>query len=94
MMSKAAAVRLSFGGRVQGVGFREFTRRQAADFNLAGYVKNMPDGSLQVVAEGQRPDILHFIENLMSGPPGAIVKTVDTQWIEPAGGYADFQIAY
>ncbi len=93
-MSKSAAVRLSFGGRVQGVNFREFTRREAVNFNVVGYVKNMPDGTLQVVAEGQRPDILHFIEVLMSGPPQAVVNTVDTQWIEPTGAYPDFSIRY
>ncbi|XUX00070.1 MAG: acylphosphatase [Dehalogenimonas sp.] len=93
-MSKKAAVRLSFGGRVQGVNFRDFTRREAADFKVVGYVKNMPDGTLEVVAEGQRPDLLHFIEVLMSGPPGAIVNTVDTQWIEPTGAYSDFRIAF
>jgi acylphosphatase len=93
-MSKSAAVRLSFGGRVQGVNFRDFTRREAANFNVVGYVKNMSDGTLQVVAEGQRPDILHFIEVLMSGPPQAVVNTVDTQWIEPTGSYPDFAIRY
>jgi acylphosphatase len=93
-MSKSAAVRLSFGGRVQGVNFREFTRREAVNFNVVGYVKNMPDGTLQVVAEGQRPDILHFIEVLMSGPSQAVVNTVDTQWIEPTASYPDFSIRY
>ena len=93
-MSKAAAVRLSFGGRVQGVNFRDFTRREATNFNVVGYVKNMPDGTLQVVAEGQRPDILHFIEVLMSGPPNAVVNTVDTQWLDPSGAYTEFQISF
>lgn len=93
-MSKAAAVRLSFGGRVRGVNFRDFARREAANFNAVGYVKNMPDGTVQVVAEGQRPDLLHFIEVLMSGPPGAAVNTVDTQWSNPSGAYTDFRIDY
>lgn len=87
-------MRLLFGGMVQGVGFRDFTRREAANFNVVGYVKNMPDGALEVVAEGQRPDILHFIEVLMSGPPGAVVNSVDTQWLEHSGIYSDFRIAF
>jgi acylphosphatase len=93
-MSKAAAVRLSFGGRVQGVNFRDFARREAANFNAVGYVKNMPDGTVRVVAEGQRPDLLHYIEVLMSGPPGAIVNSVDTEWLSPSGAYTDFRIDY
>jgi acylphosphatase len=93
-MSKASAVRLLFGGRVQGVNFRDFARREAANFHAVGYVKNLPDGSVQVIAEGQRPDLLHFIEVLMSGPPGAVVNSVDTQWIDPSGAYTDFRIDY
>jgi acylphosphatase len=93
-MPKAAAVRLSFGGRVQGVNFRDFTRREAANFGVVGSVKNMPDGTVLVVAEGQRPDLLHFIEVLMSGPPRAVVNSVDTQWLDPSGAYAEFQISY
>jgi acylphosphatase len=93
-MSKAAAVRLLFGGRVQGVKFRDFTRHQAESFNIVGYVKNIPDGTLQVIAEGQRPDLLHFIEVLMSGPPQASVNSVETQWVEPTGTYTDFKIDY
>ena len=91
-MSKATAVRLLFGGRVQGVNFRDFTRHEAANFNIVGYVTNMTDGTVQVVAEGQRPDILHFIEVLMSGPPNAIVNSVETKWLEPTGSYTEFQI--
>jgi acylphosphatase len=93
-MSKAAAVQLLFGGRVQGVNFRDFTQREAANFKVVGYVKNMTDGTVQVVAEGQRPDLLHFIEVLMSGPPHAAVNSVETQWLEPTGSYIDFSIGY
>ena len=93
-MSKAVAVQLLFGGRVQGVSFRDFAKRQAEIFNVAGYVKNGADGMVQVVAEGQRPDLLHFIEVLMSGPPQANVSSVETKWLEPSGVYTDFKINY
>jgi acylphosphatase len=92
--SKEAAVRLIFGGRVQGVNFRDFTRRQAEEHHLVGCVRNLEDGTVQVIAEGQRPDILHFIEQLMSGPPHAVVNSVDTQWVKPSGDFTDFSIRY
>lgn len=73
-------MRLIFGGRVQGVNFRDFTRRQAEEHHLVGCVRNLEDGTVQVIAEGQRPDILHFIEQLMSGHP----MPPSTRWI-PSG---------
>ncbi|PVV84285.1 acylphosphatase [Dehalogenimonas alkenigignens] len=87
-------MRLIFGGRVQGVNFRDFTRRQAEEHHLVGCVRNLEDGTVQVIAEGQRPDILHFIEQLMSGPPHAAVNSVDTQWVMPSGDFTDFSIRY
>ena len=91
-MVHSAAVRLVLRGRVQGVNFRDFAMREAGVMGLTGYVRNMPDGSLEVTAEGRRSVVLHFIEELMSGPPGAKVIATDTEWLEPSGAYPDFSI--
>lgn len=72
-------------GRVQGVGYRVFALREADRLGLAGFVANEPDGSVRVVAEGDRRilDALHV--RLEEGPPAAIVDRVIARW-EPARG--------
>jgi acylphosphatase len=77
---------------VQGVNFRDFARREAEHTGLTGFARNLPDGSLEVTVEGRRSLVLHFIEELMSGPPGAKVIATETEWLEPSGAYPDFGI--
>jgi len=72
-------------GRVQGVGYRVFALREAGDLGLAGFVANMADGSVRVVAEGNRADLEALLERLEEGPPAGIVERVVTRW-EPGRG--------
>lgn len=67
-------------GRVQGVGFRAFVRRQALDLGLDGYVENLPDGRVEVVAEGERSELEHLLVKLRVGPAHAEVDTIDVAW--------------
>ena len=76
-----AHVRLS--GRVQGVGFRDFVWRQAGRLGVAGFVRNLPDRGLEIVAEGTAGDVRAVIEAARIGPPGAIVHTVHVEWEAP-----------
>jgi acylphosphatase len=71
-------------GQVQGVGYRHFTRKKASELDLAGYVENLPDGRVEVVAEGDRADLEQLIHHLRQGPRGARVHQVDVQWSEAA----------
>lgn len=64
-------------GRVQGVGFRWYVREVARDLGLAGWVRNQPDGTVEVFADGERPMIERFRDMLREGPPGAAVAAVD-----------------
>jgi acylphosphatase len=64
-------------GRVQGVGFRWFARKTAERLGLAGWVKNLADGSVEVVAEGDQSALDAFRQALRSGPRGAAVDAVD-----------------
>ncbi len=73
-------------GRVQGVGFRAFVRRQALDLKLDGYAENLPDGRVEVVAEGDRRELEHFLVMLRKGPPHADVAGVEVDWAQ--GGAA------
>ncbi len=78
-------------GRVQGVGFREFTRREARRLGVGGYVRNLPDGRVEVVADGGGRALESLVSVLRAGPPGAWVRDVHVEWrddhadLHPAG---------
>jgi acylphosphatase len=63
-------------GGVQGVGFRYFTAQLAHDMGLAGYVRNLADGSVEVEAEGDPVALARFRQHVRSGPPHASVREV------------------
>lgn len=64
-------------GIVQGVGFRHWTRREAARISVRGFVRNLPDGSVEVQAAGTPKDIADLEQRLHQGPPGAQVISVE-----------------
>lgn len=70
------AVRATFAGTVQGVGFREATRYKALQLGLFGWVRNADDGTVQVHAEGEAGAVETLIAFLQAGPPGASVQNV------------------
>lgn len=77
-------------GRVQGVGYRAFTRSQAVDLGIAGHVENLPDGRVEVVAEGHVEDLELLLVRLRTGPAHAEVRTIDVEWGEPGGARGFF----
>ncbi len=87
-------VRIIVKGRVQGVGYRFFTRRTALELGIKGYVRNLPDGIVEVVAEGSPEALDKFIEKLREGPPLAIVEDMDIEEVAPDEEFDDFEIRY
>jgi acylphosphatase len=81
-------------GRVQGVGYRAFVVRTAGVFGLDGWVRNLPDRSVEAVFEGDRPSIEAAIKRLYEGPPAALVSSVDTNWTENPEGFSNFDVRY
>lgn len=81
-------------GVVQGVNFRWFTQRRAAELGLAGWVRNRADGSVEFVAEGARADLERLLDLVHVGPPSAIVENVDTQWGAATGEFHRFEIRF
>ncbi len=82
-------------GRVQGVGFRYFTERQAKSLGLTGEVRNLRDGRVEVVAEGNETILQEFIQILQRGPSAfAHVTSVDVDWLQPSGQYRDFSVSF
>jgi len=81
-------------GIVQGVNYRWFAQRRATELELVGFVRNMPDGSVQVVVEGKRAAIEQLLEALRVGPAAAVVESVTVEWSAPQGEFERFEVRY
>jgi len=79
-------------GRVQGVGFRYYTRRLANGLGVRGWVANEPSGAVRVVAEGPRAALERMLDGLRDGPPGAFVERIDEAWPAPSGTFGAFEV--
>ena len=87
-----ARAKILVSGRVQGVGFRSFAGRYANSLGLTGWVKNLYDGRVEVVAEGERKKILRYIRLLEEGSPWSRVDKVSVEWHSYKGDLTFFRI--
>ncbi len=81
-------------GRVQGVFFRDFASTEAALLGLTGWVKNLSDGRVEVLAEGEKEDLEKLLEILKKGPLGAKVKNVEAIWEDYLAEFQEFQVTW
>jgi acylphosphatase len=81
-------------GQVQGVNFRSSTVAQARRLGLSGWVRNRPDGSVEVLAEGPRSGLDQLLSFLQHGPPGAMVSEVQPTWIPATLTYKLFEVRW
>ncbi len=81
-------------GTVQGVGFRFTTRRQAQQLGLVGWVRNQPDGSVALCAQGSEGAVDRLITFLEAGPPGAVVTSVTIQDVTPDKALHGFEVRF
>jgi acylphosphatase/soluble cytochrome b562 len=88
------ALRLTLKGRVQRVGLRRYALDLAQELGLKGYAKNLPDGSLEVLAQGLEEPIRAFIEALRSPPPPAHVRELTEELVEPSPEIREFRVIY
>ncbi|MHB2020503.1 MAG: acylphosphatase [Candidatus Xenobia bacterium] len=84
---------LRISGRVQGVGFRWFVQRRAERLPVSGYVRNLSDGRVEVVAEGPEVALQEMLRHIRQGPPASRVDHVEEQWETPRGDLQPFTIA-
>lgn len=82
-----------FSGRVQGVGFRYTTRRIAKAHRVSGYVRNLPDGRVEVVAEGDRAEVAGFIQHLCEAMD-AYIRNSDVHQLDATGEFDGFDIRF
>lgn len=92
--SMKARATVNFKGKVQGVFFRANTRDAAERFGVFGWVKNMRDGSVAAVFEGEKEDIKKLIQWCKTGQPYAHVESADVEWVEFKGEFRRFEIRY
>ncbi|MEM2908914.1 MAG: acylphosphatase [Candidatus Bilamarchaeaceae archaeon] len=83
-------VHISIYGDVQGVFFRAGTVSVATELGLVGWVRNRTDGSVEVVAEGEKKALEQLIEWCKHGPTGATVENVKVEWKAPSGEFKSF----
>ena len=91
-MSAAARARLRVTGLVQGVFYRQSTAGEGARLGLSGTVRNLPDGSVEVVAEGAREAVLALVAFCRRGPPSARVEGIEVAWEPPRGDAGPFSV--
>lgn len=87
-------VHVFVSGRVQGVFFRHETRREAKMRGVKGWVRNLPDGRVEAVFEGEEEAVKQLIEFCKRGPPGAKVTGIEVKWEDYMGEFKDFEIRY
>jgi len=85
-------IHVVLSGRVQGVGYRYYALRSAQRLNLHGWVRNLPDGSVELEAEGARDALERFEEEMRRGPAAAEVADCRVTWSEHESGRRGFRI--
>jgi acylphosphatase len=85
-------VQLIVRGRVTGVFFRAATQREARRLGITGWVKNRPDGNIEIVAEAEEDAIREMVSWAQHGPSAARVDDVDIRWRSYTGEFSDFRI--
>ena len=93
-MSNRSAFRAVVYGLVQGVNYRYFAQRHAESIGLTGYARNLDDGNVEVVAEGEKGKLQQLIAKLKAGPRAAHVEGVNVEWGEYSGKYRQFEIVF
>lgn len=81
-------------GHVQGVSFRYYTVATARTLNLTGWVRNLPDGTVEAVAEGPKAQLESLVVFLRRGPTGARVTKLDLEWLPASGQYTEFTMRH
>ena len=81
-------------GRVQGVGFRYFTKNKAEERGITGWVRNLSDGRVEVLAYGPESDLEQFMQVLKEGPLGSKVSELHSQWLPQKEDLTKFTIRY
>ena len=81
-------------GKVQGVFYREFVRREAEALGVSGFARNLKDGNVEIVAEGEEKQLKEFEKKFRKGPLMAFITDVDIKEEQPTGEFDGFDIRF
>ena len=84
--------RLFISGFVQGVGFRRFVQKQAQEMSVGGWVRNLPDGRVEVLLQGERQEVEMVIDACHKGPFLAEIEEVEIEWEDVTQEHVDFTV--
>ena len=87
-------VHVFYGGRVQGVGFRMTAEDAARRFGVAGWVKNLRDGRVEIVAEADEAPLQQFLEAIRAGPMKNFIQHEEISWSVASETFSEFEIRY
>ncbi len=87
-------VHVFYSGRVQGVGFRLTAEEAAIEFGVVGWVRNMRDGRVELMAQGAEAVVTKFLEAVRTGPMRNFIQHVDVSWSAPNDSFDEFKIRY
>jgi len=93
-MSKKSRVRIFVSGLVQGVFFRSQTKNKAEEIGLFGWVRNLADGRVEILAEGEKDKLEKLAAWTKKGPVSARIDGLDVEWQEYNGEFKNFEIRY
>ena len=85
-------MRILYSGHVQGIGFRYTAKAVAAGFEVTGAVRNLPDGRVELVAEGARAELEAFRQAIRDAGTDAFIRSDEAGWSEATGGFRGFEI--
>lgn len=91
-MSVRKRLQLKICGQVQAVNFRYYTVQKAQSLGLTGFVRNLPDGAVEVVAEGEEESLQKLFRWCRVGPLLAQIESVEIEWGKPIGEFERFEI--
>ncbi len=82
-----------YSGHVQGVGFRHTVRQTAMGFDVSGEVRNLPDGRVELIAEGQRDELVSFQEAIREAGLASFIRHEQVEWSPATGVFRGFAVA-
>jgi acylphosphatase len=89
---KRRRMHIFYSGKVQGVGFRYTTRNVAMGYEVAGAVRNLPDGRVELIAEGLKEELEAFQQGVRDSGLGSFISNEEVSWGDATGGFRGFEI--
>lgn len=89
---KKTRAHLNIRGKVQGVSFRYYTLQEAQSVGVIGWVRNLWDGRVEALFEGEESAVDHMVQWCHAGPTSAGIEEVDILWEEPTGEFSNFRV--